>query len=36
MIDVLKQKIKKLLEEQRFAIIATQGKTEPYTNLVSF
>jgi general stress protein 26 len=34
--DLLKQKIKKLLEEQRFAVIATQGKTEPYTNLVSF
>jgi nitroimidazol reductase NimA-like FMN-containing flavoprotein (pyridoxamine 5'-phosphate oxidase superfamily) len=32
----LKEKIKKLFEEQRFAVIATQGKTEPYTNLVSF
>ncbi len=31
-----KKKIKKLFEEQRFAVIATQGKTEPYTNLVSF
>ena len=36
MIDVLKQKIKKLFEDQRFAVIATQGKNEPYTNLVSF
>ena len=34
--DNLNQKIVKLLEEQRFAVIATQGKTEPYTNLVSF
>ena len=32
----LNQKIKKLFEEQRFAVVATQGKTEPYTNLVSF
>jgi general stress protein 26 len=32
----LKQKIKKLFKEQRFAVIATQGKTEPYTTLVSF
>ncbi|TXT53196.1 MAG: Pyridoxamine 5'-phosphate oxidase-related FMN-binding protein [Promethearchaeota archaeon] len=34
--ELLKQKIGKMLEEQRFAVIATQGKTEPYTNLVSF
>ena len=32
----LKEKIKKLFKEQRFAVIATQSKTEPYTNLVSF
>ena len=32
----LKEKIKKLFKEQRFAVIATQGKTEPYTTLVSF
>mgnify|MGYP006292093049 CR=1 FL=1 len=31
-----KLKILKLLMGQRFAVIATQGKTEPYTNLVSF
>lgn len=34
--ELIKQKIKKLFKEQRFAVIATQGKTEPYTNLVSF
>lgn len=34
--EYLKEKIGKLFEEQRFAVIATQGKTEPYTNLVSF
>ena len=32
----LKQKIRHLFDEQRFAVIATQGETEPYTNLVSF
>ena len=32
----IKNKIGNLFEEQRFAVIATQGKTEPYTNLVSF
>jgi general stress protein 26 len=34
--ESLKEKIKLLFKEQRFAVIATQGKTEPYTNLVSF
>lgn len=34
--ELVKQKIGNLFEEQRFAVIATQGKTEPYTNLVSF
>jgi len=30
------ENIKNLFREQRFAVIATQGKNEPYTNLVSF
>ncbi len=30
------EKIKNLLESQRFAVIATQGEIEPYTNLVAF
>jgi len=34
--ELLKQKLNKLFQEQRFAVIATQGKNEPYTNLVSF
>jgi len=34
--DTLKQKIRHMFDEQRFAVIATQGETEPYTNLVSF
>ncbi|MDG6218932.1 MAG: pyridoxamine 5'-phosphate oxidase family protein [Candidatus Thermoplasmatota archaeon] len=34
--EFLKEKIVELFKEQRFAVIATQGKTEPYTNLVSF
>ena len=28
--------IKRLFDEQRFAVIATQGENNPYTNLVSF
>ena len=34
--ESLNEKIVELFKEQRFAVIATQGKTEPYTNLVSF
>jgi len=36
MTEKLKQKLKKIFKEQRFAVIATQGKNEPYTNLVTF
>jgi general stress protein 26 len=32
----IKQKLADLFNEQRFGVIATQGKTEPYTNLVTF
>ena len=32
----INKKFKDLLMEQRFAVIATQDKNEPYTNLVSF
>jgi general stress protein 26 len=32
----IKEKLNNLFNEQRFAVIATQGKYEPYTNLVSF
>lgn len=32
----IKEKLKELLLNQRFAVIATQEKNEPYTNLVSF
>jgi len=31
-----KKKLFKMLEKQRFAVIATEGKKEPYTNLVAF
>ena len=34
--DSIKEKIANLLKEQRFAVIATQSKNEPYTNLVTF
>jgi general stress protein 26 len=33
---LLFEKLEKLFKEQRFAVIATQDKNEPYTNLVSF
>jgi len=36
MTEALKQKIKKIFKEQRFAVIATQDNNEPYTNLVTF
>jgi len=36
MLKNTEQKLKKLFNEQRFAVIATQEKNEPYTNLVSF
>jgi len=36
MSEKYKQKLKEILKNQRFAVIATQGKNEPYTNLVSF
>jgi general stress protein 26 len=32
----IKEKFSNLLKNQRFAVIATQDKNEPYTNLVSF
>ena len=32
----IKEKISNLLKTQRFAVIATQDKNEPYTNLVTF
>ena len=32
----MKEKISSLFKEQRFAVIATQGENEPYTNLVTF
>lgn len=31
-----KEKLNNLFKEQRFAVIATQGKYGPYTNLVTF
>ena len=34
--EILRKKLNNLLKEQRFAVIATQGKNEPYTNLVTF
>lgn len=34
--ESIKEKIKNLLNEQRFAVIATQDHNETYTNLVSF
>lgn len=34
--DLEIEKIETLLESQRFAVIATQGEIEPYTNLVAF
>jgi general stress protein 26 len=34
--NLIKKKISNLLKEQRFAVIATQDKNEPYTNLVTF
>jgi len=30
------EKLEDLLQSQRFAVIATQGEREPYTNLVAF
>lgn len=30
------EKLEDLLQNQRFAVIATQGEREPYTNLVAF
>jgi len=32
----VKEKLRNLLEEQRFAVIATKSKNELYTNLVTF
>jgi len=32
----IKEKLSCLFKEQRFAVIATQDKLEPYTNLVTF
>ena len=32
----IKERLSSLFKEQRFAVIATQGKLEPYTNLVTF
>ncbi len=34
--EKIKEKLKILFKEQRFAVIATQDKLEPYTNLVTF
>jgi len=34
--EKIKEKIDNLLENQRFAVIATQDKNSPYTNLVTF
>jgi len=34
--ESIKEKFRNLLKNQRFAVIATQDKNEPYTNLVSF
>lgn len=33
---LIKENLRDLLNEQRFAVIATQGKNEPYTDLVTF
>ena len=34
--ESIREKFRNLLKNQRFAVIATQDKNEPYTNLVSF
>ncbi len=36
MLEIHKEKIKDLLKNQRFAVIATEEKNVPYTNLVAF
>lgn len=36
MLDETKKIIKKLLENQKFAVLATQSESEPYTNLIAF